>query len=243
MPQELLRDVLRPGDAGGRAQRRLWLLPLSIGAHAVAVAALVIIPLAAEVDLPTPASALRMMHVLPVALPPAPAPPPADRRVRPDTRPSVAPLSAADHIAEELPPAAASADGPPGLPIAIGVGDPNGVPGSLLGIAEPPPPPAPPVPQGPLRPGGGIREPRKILHVPPDYPAIARAARVQGAVILEAVLDERGKVDRVRVLRSIPLLDEAALGAVRQWRYTPTLLNGVPVPVLMTITVHFTLHE
>jgi protein TonB len=79
--------------------------------------------------------------------------------------------------------------------------------------------------------------------VPPDYPAIARAARVQGAVILEAVLDERGKVDRVRVLRSIPLLDEAALGAVRQWRYTPTLLNGVPVPVLMTITVHFTLHE
>jgi protein TonB len=75
------------------------------------------------------------------------------------------------------------------------------------------------------------------------YPAVARQARVEGIVILEAIIDERGNVDRVRVLRSFPLLDEAAVRAVRSWRYTPTLLNGVPVPVLMTVSVHFTLRE
>jgi protein TonB len=64
---------------------------------------------------------------------------------------------------------------------------------------------------------------------------------VEGVVILEAVLDENGNVKSVRVLTSKPLLDDAAIRAVRQWRYTPTLLNGIPVPVLMTITVNFQL--
>ena len=62
-------------------------------------------------------------------------------------------------------------------------------------------------------------------------------------MILEATLDEHGNVDRLKVLRSVPLLDEAALQAVRRWRYTPTLLNGRPVPVLMTITVRFSLRR
>lgn len=75
----------------------------------------------------------------------------------------------------------------------------------------------------------------------PAYPAIARAARVEGVVILEAVIGEDGSVSDVRVLRSIPLLDAAAMEAVRQWRFTPTLLNGEPVPVVMTITVAFKL--
>jgi protein TonB len=73
------------------------------------------------------------------------------------------------------------------------------------------------------------------------YPDLARAARVQGTVILEATIDETGAVTNVKVLRSIPLLDRAATDAVRRWRYTPTRLNGVPVPVLMTVTVTFTL--
>ena len=58
---------------------------------------------------------------------------------------------------------------------------------------------------------------------------------------MEAVIGEDGRVRDTRVLRSIPLLDEAALGAVRQWEYTPTLLNGAPVPIIMTVTVQFTL--
>jgi protein TonB len=95
--------------------------------------------------------------------------------------------------------------------------------------------------KGPLRPGGVIEAPRKTKEVRPIYPAIARSARVQGTVILEAVIGESGKVRDVRVLRSIPLLDAAAIDAVRQWEFTPTLLNGQPVPVAMTVTVAFTL--
>ena len=73
------------------------------------------------------------------------------------------------------------------------------------------------------------------------YPQMAREARVQGIVIIEATIGETGNVINARVLRGVPLLDQAALDAVRQWRYTPTLLNGVPVPVIMTLTVNFTL--
>ena len=75
----------------------------------------------------------------------------------------------------------------------------------------------------------------------PVYPPIAQSARVQGVVIIEATIGPDGGVQNARVLRSIPLLDQAALDAVKQWVFTPTLLNGVPVPVIMTVTVQFTL--
>ena len=70
---------------------------------------------------------------------------------------------------------------------------------------------------------------------------MAQAARVQGVVILEAIIGSSGAVTEVKVLRSVPLLDDAAIAAVQQWQYTPTLLNGVPVPIIMTVTVNFTL--
>src|SRR5262249_30640810 len=73
------------------------------------------------------------------------------------------------------------------------------------------------------------------------YPPIAQSARVQGVVIIEAVIGPNGMIQEAKVLRSIPLLDQAALDAVKQWQYTPTLLNGQPVPVIMTVTVNFTL--
>ena len=76
-------------------------------------------------------------------------------------------------------------------------------------------------------------------HVDPIYPEAARSARVSGVVILEASIDVQGRVSDVRVLRSIPLLDRAALDAVRQWEYAPALLNGAPVPVIMTVTMQF----
>jgi TonB family protein len=129
--------------------------------------------------------------------------------------------------------------------------------------ATPPPPPPPPPPprprrrdvrppspaaapraQSPPRPvrvGGNIKEPRKLKNVNPVYPDIAKQARVQGIVILECVIGPRGDVTEVRVLRGIPLLDQAAIDAVKQWVYTPTLLNGLPVPVIMTVTVNFSL--
>src|SRR5688572_9695684 len=109
--------------------------------------------------------------------------------------------------------------------------------------APPPPPPARRVDSPPsLRVGGGIRQPQKVHHVAPLYPEIARSARVSGLVILEAILAEDGTVRDVRVLRSVPLLDAAAVAAVREWRFTPTLLNGTPVPVVMTVTVAFNLN-
>jgi TonB family protein len=87
--------------------------------------------------------------------------------------------------------------------------------------------------------GGVVKEPRKIRDVKPVYPSAARAAQVTGTVIIEARITEEGTVGDARILRGVPLLDDAALGAVRQWLFTPTLLNGVPIEVVMTATVSF----
>ena len=122
-----------------------------------------------------------------------------------------------------------------------------------------PPPPPPPPPGGiveteappefkdaverlkPVRIGGGVKTPMKTRDVKPEYPAEAQAARVQGVVILEGIIDAEGNVAAARILRPIPMLNEAALGAVQQWKFTPTLLNGEPVAIIMTVTVNFTL--
>ena len=88
--------------------------------------------------------------------------------------------------------------------------------------------------------GGQVRPPIRIKEVAPVYPAIAQSARVQGDVVIEATIDENGKVADARVVKSVPLLDQAALDAVKQWEYRPSLLNGVPTAVVMTVTVKFT---
>jgi protein TonB len=92
-----------------------------------------------------------------------------------------------------------------------------------------------------VRVGGKIRPPTKIKDVTPVYPAAAKSAKVAGVVIVEATIGANGKVIAAKVLRSVPMLDEAALDAVRQWEFTPTLLNGKPVPVVMTVTINFKL--
>ena len=94
----------------------------------------------------------------------------------------------------------------------------------------------------PVRVGGGILQPTRLKWVPPVYPQEAQDAKVQGIVIVEAVIDCAGDVAEARVLRGVPLLNDAAVQAVKQWKYTPTLLNGAPVPVIMTVTVTFTVH-
>jgi TonB family protein len=104
-----------------------------------------------------------------------------------------------------------------------------------------PQPTANPDATGAYRIGGGLMPPKKIKDAAPVYPPIAQEARVQGVVIMEARVDEHGSVSDVRVLRSIPLLDQAAIDAVKQWQYTPTTMNGVAVPIIMTVTVNFSL--
>jgi protein TonB len=124
-----------------------------------------------------------------------------------------------------------------GVPGGIEGGVPGGVVGGVIGGV----PTAVPAPVEPVRVGGQIEAPRKLRHVAPEYPDLARRAGVQAVVILEAMIDTGGRVSHVRVLRGHPLLDEAALQAVRRWAYVPTLLNGVPVPVILTVTVNFRL--
>ena len=96
---------------------------------------------------------------------------------------------------------------------------------------------------GTLRVGGTIKPPEKVRDVRPVYPPIAKAANVAGIIIIEVRIGKDGRVEEAHVLKSIPLLDEAALDAVKQWEFTPTLMNGQPVPIIMTTTVNFTLQQ
>jgi len=150
---------------------------------------------------------------------------------------------------------AAPTDGPLAFDVGVAIGvppppPPPPPPGSARPGMPPPPPPPPPdqgqsasISDGALRVGGTIKPPTKIRNVNPAYPPDALASRVQGVVIIEARIEADGTVSQARVLRSIEMLDEAALEAVRQWVFTPTLMNGAPVPVVMTVTVNFTLEK
>jgi periplasmic protein TonB len=137
-------------------------------------------------------------------------------------------------------------DAPVGDPLApttgeglcLGCPEGRGVPGAFeSGELLTPDPPRP----RPVRPGGLVTQPHRIHSVAPVYPELARAARVQGDVVIDCVIDSTGHVSEARVVSGHPLLDEAALAAVRRWIYTPTLLNGVPISVLLTVTVVFEL--
>jgi TonB family protein len=123
------------------------------------------------------------------------------------------------------------------------------------GIPDPAPLAAaigPPIPEGfkanverlhPLRVGGNIATPVKTRNVNPLYPQEAQDAGVQGVVVIEAIVNGEGRVEDTRIVQSVPMLDVAALDAVRQWEYMPTLMNGQPVAVLMAVTVNFTLSK
>jgi bla regulator protein blaR1 len=114
------------------------------------------------------------------------------------------------------------------------------------GLAAPPPPPPPPPPSNGLSPGAirnlsgaMVVSPRKIVDVPPVYPEIARLANVKGLVVLSATIDADGNVVNPKILRSVPMLDQAALDAVLQWKYLPARVDGVSTPVTLTMTVTF----
>jgi protein TonB len=216
---------------------------MSVVVHAVIIAAVMIIPLVATDVLPAPA--FTTVFIAPSDITPPPPPPALSARSasRPshEQTPSPTPIEAPTGIVRD-------ADREPTIAEVPGTvaGEFGGVSAGIFGDtgagAAPPPPPVrvapPPEPQ---HIGGNIRPPAKVRDVLPIYPTIAQAARVQGVVIIEATIGPDGHVQAAKVLRSIPLLDQAAIDAVRQWQFTPTLLNGVPVPVIMTVTVNFTL--
>jgi periplasmic protein TonB len=126
------------------------------------------------------------------------------------------------------------ADAPLLLVTDVGVGDDVRVPAGAAPVARR-------ASDVPLSVGGAIKPPTKIADVPPVYPPQAIAARITGTVTIEAVIDPAGNVSSARVIEGVPMLDDAALAAVRQWKYTPTLVNGEAVAVVMTVTSRFAL--
>jgi protein TonB len=212
---------------------------LSFLVHAVVIGALMVVRTLATTELPEPPSNTAFMMATP-HVPEVPPPPVRSTQAAaaPTPNPNAAPLKEPDSLAPE--PTALPDTAPAGSDAIIGFTGSDA--GDLIGPAPPPTPQRPPAPSQPIRVGSGIRAPQKVHHVAPRYPDIAVKARISGVVILEATLAEDGSVRDVKVLRSVPLLDEPAIEAVRQWRFTPTLLNGTPVPVVMTVTVTFTLN-
>jgi len=248
--------VSAPRRSPSGMARVLW--PASVLVHAALLVALVVVPLLRSEALPTPVRETRAFFVAPgspaVPLPPPPPadrPPAAPRSARPSGQPAPpaarrfsAPVDVPDQVVAQAtgPDLAAPAEAPLGEMGAGGEagGVPGGVPGGIVGgvvgsVA------VPPAPMVPVRVGGEIKEPKKIRHVNPIYPELAVAARVHGNVVLECLVSPQGAVTDVKLLRGIPLLNASAMDAVRQWAYTPTLKDGVPVPVLLTVTVTFQL--
>jgi len=236
MPAELFQSDLPSTPV----RRRASLLPVSVATHLIVIAAVVIGPLVAPGELPEPARPL-LYAVTAVDLP---APPPVRRLPPPSgpaatTSPDKAPIEAPNEIPpdREIEPTSfgPTVDGE-NLP-----GVPHGVDGGVTLPQPQPYEPPPPKPTGPVPVGGQIEAPRRLRSIAPVYPPIAQQARVEGEVAIEAVIGEDGRVREARVVRGKPLLNDAALEAVKQWTFTPTRLNGQPVAVIMTVTVVFTL--
>ena len=216
---------------------RTWTLAVSVFAHAAVVVAILVAPMFATADLPDPRRPMTFEAITPIATPPVAVP----SRSQP-AQPT--------RVTQSFP-----VDEPPELPIddplieppapRIDVCNDCGVVGVPIGDRpvghDLTPPPVTQRPKDPVPVGGNIRPPTRIAYVAPVYPQFALAARVEGTVILQAVIDEKGSVRELRVLRGHPLLDDAAMQAVEKWQFTPTLLNGTTVPVVMTVTVTFTL--
>lgn len=242
-----------------------WLWPASLLFHAALIGSVVIVPLLRPEALPAPAHETRAFFAGPALLAPPPPPPAAPAAVAPRSasRPPVRPATPATpsftapvHVPEPSRAETAETahdglalpadDAPQGVAdgVAGGVeggvagGVPGGVVGGVLGgvVAA-----APPAPIVPVRVGGEIKEPRKLRDVRPVYPELAVAANVKGTVVLECMVSPQGRVTEVKLVRGVPLLNTSAMEAVRQWMYTPTLKDGVPVPVILTVTVRFDL--
>jgi TonB family protein len=221
-------------------------LPVSVALHAAALAAALIVPVMRSADLPAPQFGPPVWIPLPMTPPPPPRP--VDIRVRvPAARPART-ARVVDEIPAAVPPGpSVPTTEPDALPVDEGPapclfgcaaaaapnGSGDGVPAGPDGSGEGAGGGAP------IRPGGKIQPPVRTVYVEPVYSELARRAGVSGMVILECTIDPTGHVTDARILSGHPLLNDSALTAVRQWRYTPTRLNGVTVPVLMTVTVRF----
>jgi len=236
MAADLFGDVTHtPTGLGGR---RWYTLPLSIVTHAVTVVVIVVVPLATS-DMPPPIRRA-LTHFDDIDITPVVPPPPPMRRTQAaraqtpmsrDAAPTVAPPTIGpEMLLADLPDVGEEGGVLNGIPNALPIDS------TLSG----PPLPEIPAPK-PIRITKGVTPPRRITYVQPVYPSIALQNRITGRVVIEAIIGPTGEVQSTRVVQSVAFLDQAALEAVRQWKYTPTLLSGVPVSVILTVSVDFTL--
>jgi len=238
MPRQMLENLVA-SESRGVSSRSVMTMLSSAGIQITVIAILIVIPLLATDSMPEPPEVMMTFMAPPPPPPPPPPPAPAGapKAVKSAKAPIPKPLPAGDLVAPlEAPTEIPTED----FGLVTGEVD-TGVTGGALGGVEGGMPGAPA--EEPIRVGGEVQPPKKLKDVRPEYPVTARNARVEGTVILEAVIDSRGMVADVRVLKSIPLLDEAAVEAVKQWRYQATMLNGEAVAILMTVTVNFGLEK
>jgi protein TonB len=230
-------------------------IAISTAAHLLVLSVLVVVPLLYVTDqLPETPAIMAFVTPAPPPPPAPPLPPPPPTLARTPAAPRPVPTAGTFAAPIEVPTRIEAEAGidygvEGGVPGGVEGGVPGGVPGGIVGglpsdIPPPPPPPppvAPPAPRAPVRIGGELQAPALLRRVEPVYPDIAVRADVEGMVILEATVDRDGRIEDLRVLRSMPLLDRAALEAVRQWQYSPLLLNGKPERFVLTVVVSFRL--
>ena len=233
-----------------------WTVLVSFGVQIVAIVVLVVLPLIYYQVLPV--ATLTSLITAPPPPPPPPPPPAAappkvvkviPRQMQTDKLliPKVIPKEVKQINEDEAPPSAGMGVAG-GVPGGVAGGAVGGVLGGILGgipSAAPPPPPPPKkeAPKGPLVVGGRVQAAKIVRNPSPTYPQIARQARISGTVELAAIIGEDGHIQELKVVSGHPLLRQAALDAVRQWVYQPTLLNEQPVKVSTTIDVIFSLGQ
>ena len=247
--------------SSGFATKRLWSTCLGLSGEALLLACLALVPLVSPRVLPKQRALMAWL------LPTAPPPPAAGNAARPrPTRPPVERLEARDGrltAPVAVPERAAIIVDEPlqsaayGIPGGVDNGDRIGVPGGIpnmfndaarpapvVPVIEVAPAPARPVPLPPKQVpvGGRVQMARLIHQVEPRYPPLARQMRVSGTVELVGIISTDGRIRELKLLRGSPLLAPAALEAVRQWVYEPTLLDGEPVELIATISVNFLLN-
>jgi len=212
------------------------------------LAVLILIPLIYTEALPK--ASLATLLIAPPPPPPPPPPPAATPVVR--VKPQVHLMDAGKLVAPKVIPKEVKIIKEEAEPEVMGTtgGVPGGVPGGQMGgviggviggVGGAPPPPKATTSR--IRQGGAVTQASLVNRVQPNYPPLARQTRISGTVRLHAIISKDGSVQQLEVMSGHPLLVQAALDAVRQWRYRPTTLNGEPVEVDTTIDVIFSLNQ
>src|SRR5712671_7888733 len=227
-----------------------WTVVVSMIAQMIFLSILILIPLIYTEALPKAMMATMLTAPPP---PPPPPPPPAVAQVV-HVKPQVHLMDAGKLMAPKVIPKEVKIikeDAEPDMSTGMSGGVPGGVAGGSMGgvlggviggMGGAPPPPKPKL-TGPLKVGGNVQAARILNRVQPVYPPLARQTRISGTVRLHAIISKNGSIQSLEVISGHPLLVRAAMDAVQQWRYKPTLLNGEPVEVDTTIDVIFSLNQ